>query len=103
MRTFHPQTEGEGPIEVPWERTITYPEQGFCMQDLLALVVLLLGLVFITQGEKLHKYLICAMGMVIGSFAGLFLCEQMEIVEPKPKWSVALALGIALWIAVMFV
>lgn len=103
MRTFHTQTEGDGPVEVPWERTVTYPEQGFCMQDLLALAVLLLGLVFITQGEKLHKYLICAMGMIIGSFAGLFLCEQMEIVEPKPKWSVALALGIALWIAVMFV
>jgi hypothetical protein len=62
-----------------------------------------MGLIFITTGEKLHKYLICAMGMCIGTFGGLFLCEQMNITEMKPKWSVSLALGLALWIAVMFV
>ena len=27
----------------------------------------------------------------------------MNITEMKPKWSVSLALGLALWIAVMFV
>ena len=44
----HPQTEGEGPIEVPRAHH-HLPRTGFCMQDLSALVVLLLGLVFIHE------------------------------------------------------
>lgn len=51
------------------------------------------GLLFICTGQKLHKYLICAMGMSIGTFGGLVLCDQMDISETKPKWSVSLALG----------
>ena len=97
------QTEGDGPVPVPYERVITYPCEGFCVTDLMALVVLATALTFITTGEKLHKYLICAMGMTIGTFAGLFYCAQLGIEEDKPKWSVSLAAGLALWIAVMFV
>jgi len=97
------QTEGDGPVPVPYERVITYPCEGFCVTDLMALVVLATALTFISTGEKLHKYLICAMGMTIGTFAGLFYCAQLGIVEDKPKWSVSLAAGLALWIAVMFV
>ena len=108
-RTYTPnvsssrQTEGDGPVPVPYERVITYPCEGFCVTDLMALVVLATALTFITTGEKLHKYLICAMGMTIGTFAGLFYCAQLGIEEDKPKWSVSLAAGLALWIAVMFV
>ena len=90
-------------MPVPYERVITYPCEGFCVTDLMALVVLATALTFISTGEKLHKYLICAMGMTIGTFAGLFYCAQLGIEEDKPKWSVSLAAGLALWIAVMFV
>lgn len=55
--------------------------------------VAITGLLFICTGQKLHKYLICAMGMSIGTFGGLVLCDQMDITEMKPKWSVSLALG----------
>jgi hypothetical protein len=41
--------------------------------------------------------------MTIGTFGGLVLCDQMDITELKPKWAVSLALGLVLWIAVMFV
>ena len=97
------QTEGDGPVPVPYERVVTYPCEGFCVTDFMALVVLATALTFISTGEKLHKYLICAMGMTIGTFAGLFYCAQLGIEEDKPKWSVSLAAGLALWIAVMFV
>jgi hypothetical protein len=100
-RLFSFQAEGNGPVEVP--KLPHYPCEDFCASDVIALGVCLMGLIFITTGEKLHKYLICAMGMCIGTFGGLFLCEQMNITEMKPKWSVSLALGLALWIAVMFV
>ena len=73
MRTFHPQTEGEGPIEVPWERTITYPEQGFCMQDLLALVVLLRPRFPYHAGRKASQVPNLCHGHGHRSFAGLFL------------------------------
>jgi hypothetical protein len=97
------QTEGDGPVPVPWERTIAYPDRGFCLSDAMALIVLAAALAFITTGEKFHKYLICALGMTIGTFAGLFYCAQLGIEEDTPKWSVSLAAGLALWIAVMFV
>ena len=83
-------------MPVPYERVIVYPCEGFCVTDLMALVVLATALTFITTGEKLHKYLICAMGMTIGTFAGLFYCAQLGIEEDKPKWSVSLAAGLAL-------
>lgn len=82
---------------------IAYPPTGFCVTDVMALIVFATALCFVTTGEKLHKYLICAMGMTIGTFAGLFYCSQLGIEEDKPKWSVSLAAGLALWIAVMFV
>lgn len=97
------QTEGDGPVPVPWERTIAYPDRGFCLSDAMALIALAAALAFITTGEKFHKYLICALGMTIGTFAGLFYCAQLGIEEDTPKWSVSLAAGLALWIAVMFV
>ena len=98
---FSFQTEGNGPVEVP--KLPPLPVRGFLRVGRHRAGVCLMGLIFITTGEKLHKYLICAMGMCIGTFGGLFLCEQMNIAEMKPKWSVSLALGLALWIAVMFV
>ena len=42
-------------------------------------------------------------GMTIGTFGGLVLCDQLDITEMKPKWGMSLSLGLALWIAVMFV
>ena len=66
-------------------------------------MVLATSIIFITHGAKFHKFLICAVGMTIGTFGGLFLTEQFGITEFKPKWGVSLALGLALWIAVMFV
>ena len=77
-------------MPVPYERVITYPCEGFCVTDLMALVVLATALTFISTGEKLHKYLICAMGMTIGTFAGLFYCAQLGIdcllyTSPSPR------------------
>ena len=69
----------------------------------MVILVALVGLLFIVTGQRLHKYLICAVGMTIGTFGGLVLCDQLDIVEMKPKWGVSLSLGLALWIAVMFV
>ena len=96
------QALGHGPVRVPRNRP--YPdEEAFGFQEVMALVVLATSILFITHGAKFHKFLICAVGMTIGTFGGLFLTEQFGITEFKPKWGVSLALGLALWIAVMFV
>uniref|UniRef100_A0A7S0KDJ1 DUF4203 domain-containing protein n=1 Tax=Micromonas pusilla TaxID=38833 RepID=A0A7S0KDJ1_MICPS len=93
---------GHGPVRVTRNRP--YPdEEAFGFQEVMALVVLATSILFITHGAKFHKFLICAVGMTIGTFGGLFLTEQFGITEFKPKWGVSLALGLALWIAVMFV
>jgi len=95
---------GNGPVAVPKDPVLpVWPCQEFCGRDIIVICVFLTGLTFITTGQKLHKYLICAMGMSIGTFAGLVLCDQLDIVELKPKWGLSLALGLSLWIAVMFV
>ena len=89
-------------MHVPRNRP--YPdEESFGFQEIMALIVAATSILFITKGAKLHKFLICAIGMTIGTFGGLFLTEQFGITEFKPKWGVSLALGLALWIAVMFV
>ncbi len=89
-------------MHVPRNRP--YPdEEAFGFQEIMALIVAATSILFITKGAKLHKFLICAIGMTIGTFGGLFLTEQFGITEFKPKWGVSLALGLALWIAVMFV
>jgi hypothetical protein len=38
-----------------------WPCDGFCASDVIVTLVFLMGLTFICCGQRLHKYLICAM------------------------------------------
>jgi len=98
------EAAGAGPVPVPVDPVDpVWPCDGFCVMDCIAIAVVLVGLLFFSCGQKLHAYLICGLGMTVGTIAGLTLCDILDIEQSKQKWGISLGFGIVLWMMVMFV